>query len=496
MSHQFSTRIRQHGSLPWDASHMSLGGGYDMARRESLPSPFEEVDPDDSYDSCTDVFPQVDVHTQLFRDERELTDVLRSMTAASISHLSVASVNAIAGYIRESKCNSQNMCLVLRCTLSMPPEHFDRELDLSEEARRTLEDSPDNFLKYYGEYCITGQIRQSSFYAVCSYSSTDTAQLDALAAALGGTGTVNKTSFAAATQLVTSIESHSSSVQETHRFHIAGVEGEGGLAWLENAKIPEAWKGFRAEYKPIPQVALVKHYSSILPGKIGRPVAGYEIPRDIAEALWQCALLQMAARSKATYQGTLILKLDRIEERLSVLTCSNDDADLGEVRDILKTLDNIQAQLRKPTWPAIKAEIDRMPVTPENKWSHSELVWDSCGDDLWEFGISLPRAVEVGIPSADIETHSKTCQLEDTGRCITQKPDPIRLETPGRRIIGAKLMNRYPDPRQGGKWMRVGGWLGGDIFSVKVETRHNRGCHWVLTVWSIPENLLEGDVSV
>jgi hypothetical protein len=57
-------------------------------------------------------------------------------------------------------------------------------------------------------------------------------------------------------------------------------------------------------------------------------------------------------------------------------------------------------------------------------------------------------------------------------------------------------MNKYPDPRQGGKWMRVGGWLGGDTFSVKVETRHNRGCHWVLVVWSIPEDLMEGDVSV
>ncbi|KAK7192713.1 hypothetical protein DPSP01_006857 [Paraphaeosphaeria sporulosa] len=495
MSHQFSTRIRQHGSLPWDASHMNIGGGYDMARRESLPSPFEEVYIDDSYDS-TDVFPQVDMHTQLFRDERELTDSLRSMTTASVSHLSVASVNTVSGYIRESKCNSQNMCLILRCTLSMPPEHFDRELDLTEEARRTLETDPDGFLKQYGEYCITGQIRQSSFYAVCTYSSTETGQLDALAAALGGTGTVNQTSFSAAAQLMTSMALHSPSVQETHRFHIAGVEGEGGLSWLENAKIPEAWEGFRTEYKPIPQVALVKHYSSVIPGKIDRPVTGYDVPRDIAEALWQCALLQMAARSKATFQGTLILNLDRIQERLSILTCSDDDEDHTEVNDILKTLENIQVQLRQPAWPAIKAEIGQSSATPENKWSHSEFVWDSCGDDLWEFGISPSRAVELGIPAANIETHSKTCQLEDTGRLITLKPDPIRLETPGRRIIGAKLLNKYLDPRQGGKWMHVGGRLGGDTFSVKVETRHNRGCHWVLTVWSIPEGLLEGDVSV
>jgi hypothetical protein len=365
MSDQFSTRIRQHGSLPWDASHMNVGGGYDMAKRESLPSPFEEVDIDGSYDSFTDVFPQVNVHTQLFRDERELTDLLRSMTAASVSYLSIASVKAIAGYIRESKCNSQNMCLFFRCTLSMPPEHFDRQLELSEEARQTLEADPENFFKCYGEYCIAGQIRQSSFYAVCTYSSTETAELDAFAAALGGTGTVNKSSFADATELMTRIESHSSSVQETHRFHITGVEGEGGLSWLENAKLHEAWEGFRDEYKPIPQVALLKHYSSILPGKIGRPTTRYEISRDIAEALWQCALLQMAARSKATYQGTLILALDRIQERLDVLGCSNDDADLREVSDIFKTLENVHIQLRKPAWPAIKAEIDNSSVANE-----------------------------------------------------------------------------------------------------------------------------------
>lgn len=343
---------------------MSIGGGYDMARRESLSSPFEEVYVDDSYDN-TDVFPQVDMHTQIFRDERELADLLRSMTTASVSHLSLASVNAVAGYIRESKCNSQNMCLVLRCTLSMPSEHFDREFDLTEEARRTLDANPDDFLTHYGEYCIAGQIRQSSFYAVCTYSSTDEGQLDALAAALGGTGAVNQTSFAAATQLMTSMESHSPSIRETHRFHIVGVEGEGGLSWLKNAKIPEAWEGFRAEYKPIPQVALVKHYSSLLPGKIRRPVTAYQISQDIAGALWQCALLQMAARSKSTYQSNSISRLDRIQERLSALACSNADEDLEEVGDILKTLDNIKVQLRKPAWSAIKTEIDKLPVPPE-----------------------------------------------------------------------------------------------------------------------------------
>jgi len=58
-------------------------------------------------------------------------------------------------------------------------------------------------------------------------------------------------------------------------------------------------------------------------------------------------------------------------------------------------------------------------------------------------------------------------------------------------IVGAKLRNRYADPREGGKWKRVGGWLGRDFFSIKVETRHTRGCDWELTVWSVSQKLYE-----
>lgn len=142
---------------------------------------------------------------------------------------------------------------------------------------------------------------------------------------------------------------------------------------------------------------------------------------------------------------------------------------------------------------------DSPPLMPEHiaddfyrdEWSHGIWPTDSCGDDTWQFGISPSQAESLGVATSEIQTLVKTCQLPETGKVVCQKPDPIRHEVPGRVIIGAKLRNRYANPHEGGKWKRVGGWLGNDTFSIKVETRHTRGCDWELTVWSIPRSLYE-----
>ena len=87
--------------------------------------------------------------------------------------------------------------------------------------------------------------------------------------------------------------------------------------------------------------------------------------------------------------------------------------------------------------------------------------------------------------------HEKTCVLPDTGTLITQKPDILRLFAPGQRFIGARIKNRYHNPRHGGKWARVGNWLGEDTFSLRFETQHTRGCDWQVLAWSVPKDLNE-----
>lgn len=486
---------------------MGIGAGYDMGSRESLPSPFEKVTIDNTYDD--DTFAQVEVQAQLFRNEKDLANALESLTTASISYLSTASVNAVATYLKAAVCNETNMCLVMRCAISMPPEHFDRELVLSTPAAKNLQAGLSTFTNCYGEYCVEGQIRQSSFYAVVTYSSESAQELDQFAATLSVTGETKSVNFDAASGLFQRIESQASSVRESHKFHMTGVAGGGGLEWLEDANVSEAWQGFRDEYAPVPQVALLKHYSSIMPGKIPRPTRHYEGLRDVTEAAWKCALLQLLARSVPQNRDTTTSKLERLAERLDVLSNSRDEADVDEVRQIVATLETFQTELRKPAWPVIRAELDkhqrpeyvthppwtlkschcRLLTAYRNRWSHGPL--DSCGEDVWEFGITPARATELGIAADDIATDVKACILPDTGKIVTQKPDPLRLELPGRKIIGALLKNKYHDPHQGGKWAPIGSWLGSDTFGVKVETRHTRGCNWELTVWSISSKIFE-----
>lgn len=358
MSHEYSSKIKQHGSLPWDSAHMVLGGGYDMTAHESLPSPFDEVEAEESY--ATDTFPQVDVQTEVFRDEQELTNHLWATASASSPNHSLASVKAMVAYIKTARCNSENACLILRCTLSMPPEHFDNELDLSDTGRKLLDSGSEKFIECYGEYCIAGQIRQSSFFAVCTYSSADAEELAKFTAVLGATRSEGEPGLDATTDLVKGTKSNRSSIKESHKFCITGVEGEIGLSWLENATVAEAWQGFRFDYKPVPQIALLKHYSSILPGEIKRPACDYEISWGIKEAVWKCALLHMAARSKQTPQTATTTTLDIISDRLEVLSNSNIHSENSEINEILSKLEDIRNRLRKPARPAIKAELEAL----------------------------------------------------------------------------------------------------------------------------------------
>lgn len=344
---------------------MVLGGGYDMTARESLPSPFDEVEAEESY--STDTFPQVDVQSQVFRDEQELTNHLWNTASASSPNHSLASVKAMSSYIRTAKCNRENACLVLRCTLSMPPEHFDHELDLSDTGRKLLDRGPEKFVECYGEYCIAGQIRQSSFFAVCTYSSPDAEELEKFTAVLGAAKSEGEAGLNATTDLVKGTKSHASSIKESHRFCITGVEGEIGLSWLEHATVAEAWQGFRFDYKPVPQVALLKHYSSILPGEVGRPRSHHDISWDVTEAVWKHALLNMAARSKATTQRATLATLDRISDRLDTLSNSNATSQSSEVKEILSKLDEVRDQLRKPARPAIKAELQALAANDQKR---------------------------------------------------------------------------------------------------------------------------------
>lgn len=364
MDSQFSTKIKQNGCVPWDGAHMRIGTGYDVATLETLPSPFCSIDDDD--DSDQDVPSKFEIQAQFFRNQEELADYLESFNKATVSYLTPASMIAMANYIKSVRCSTNSMCLVMRCAITTKAEHFHEDLDLTDQAQKILDDDPSAFTNCYGAYCVTGHIRQSSFCAVSVYSSEDAADLGDFAASLGVTGQTKSDSLNDASMLIRKAESHSSSIQESHKFLIDGAEGGRDLTWLQDGNLVDAWHGFRSEYKPIPHVALLNHYSSVLVNKIPRPTRYYDVPFNPAEAIWKCAILQMEARSATGRQNPFAEVLENIHKRLSVLSSSREPADLAELRQIADKLNTLKDSIRSGTHaravarPTLRSELEKL----------------------------------------------------------------------------------------------------------------------------------------
>jgi hypothetical protein len=111
----------------------------------------------------------------------------------------------------------------------------------------------------------------------------------------------------------------------------------------------------------------LKHYSSVLPGEIPRPTRTHEVSWHINEAVWKCALLQMAARSKSAQRHEDIVALSTISDRLDVLGSSKDESAVVEVKEIISKLENLRNQARKPTRPAIKAEVEALAESDQER---------------------------------------------------------------------------------------------------------------------------------
>ena len=361
MSTQFSTNVKQHGNIPWDAAQMSIGNGFDILTYESMPSPFNKINGPKS--ERPDIFPEVEVQAQLFRKHEELTAYLESATTALVPSLSAASVRAIATTMKSARCDDLNMCLLLRCAISTNAEHFDQDLVLSSYAEELLGDpehGSEDFVQSYGQYCIAGQIRQSHFFAICTYTSKTAEELDSFASSLGATGDTKMLSGESTASLLERIELHASSIQQSHKLYVAGIEGSAGLEWLESARVSDAWEAFQEDYCPVPYVAVIKHYSSILPGRVSRPTQPYDIPREAVEALWRCTILQVTARSQPGYRASTVTRLDVLKGRLSNLAESNSTEAKEETRQIKSKLEKIRVHLSEPTWPTIRANLDKL----------------------------------------------------------------------------------------------------------------------------------------
>ncbi|OQO12590.1 hypothetical protein B0A48_02052 [Cryoendolithus antarcticus] len=494
-----SQAIKQHGSVPWTL-HTRIGAGYDPSTHEILASPFfglrdnEDSDGEDERNDDGDSKQGVSfaLHDEAFTDAAKLADYLESWTSGPGPPLSVEQMREFGGYVKSLQCGQDRAVHVLRGTVSESARHFHEELLLTPQAKTSLAGDATKFTTSYGEYCITGYVREASFVAITSYANDDSNGL-----VRSTTGLSLKSGKFRADRSAASDGASPTGDQVSRKALVSGMEEDDSLAISRESDLTKAWEKFRGQHELLPRVALLEHYSGILPEQIVRPTRAVTLGFDASSALWQCDVLQMLSRSLSTDSSTTTERLEVVYDQLDMHTRTRASAEDLEAEKLIEELNKISASLRDiarntKQKMTLRSELDVLsvkqePLYPEGQWSHKP--FNTSAETIWAMGITPETFASLGI-SPDIPlAHAKTCVLDDSDRMTTQKPEPLRIEVPGCRIIGAVLKNRYADPRHGGKWARVGGWLGRDTFSVKFETQHFRGCDWELTVWSVSEEM-------
>ncbi|KAK6441886.1 hypothetical protein LTR95_001887 [Oleoguttula sp. CCFEE 5521] len=491
--------MKQHGTVPW-TSHTRIGAGCDPSTHEVLASPFFGLNNEDDSDDDDEDARAVDskqvvsfaLHDEVFTDAIRLADYLETWTSGPGPPLSVEQMRELGEYVKSLQCGQGRAVQVVRGTVTEKARQFHDELLLTPQAKAVLSEGGERFREGYGEYCVTGHIRQASLVAISSYG---TDEVNGLTRSSTGLSLSSKRSNGE--QSGTSNGPSPTGDQRSRKVLVSGIKADDGLAIGQESDLTKAWQHFREKHELMPRVALLEHYSSLLPGQIERPTKNVTLGFDTSSALWRCAVLQMLSHSLTAVSQTTIERLEVIHEKMNTHIKPQESAENAAVEKLGDELDEISISLREMARRSehkttLQSQLEALsikqePLYPEGQWSHKP--FNTSPETVWSFGVTPDTLSSLGI-SPDIPlSHTKTCVLDDSDRMTTQKPEPLRIEVPGCRIVGAVLKNRYADPRHGGKWARVGGWLGKDTFSVRFETQHFRGCDWELTVWSVSEEM-------
>ncbi|RYN78275.1 hypothetical protein AA0120_g11013 [Alternaria tenuissima] len=334
MDSMFSSHIRVHGSIPWDDNYMRIGSGYDLHKQQSLRSPFWPCHPSSE-------LPSTDLHTleissKILRDEETLLQYMTSDTRA----------------LKTAQCSKKSMIVIKRCTIMLPAEHYERLLELSDEAESCFgrlnwygDDNARSFKTRYGQYCITGRTRQSTFFAVSTYSADTKQELDRFASTLSVDFNGKAVSVEAASSFEMGSSNMSGSIRETHEVVVVGCSSRNLQHRLHTIDIQKAWVDFLEHYTPIPVLAHITHYANI-DIRIKHPEGSLSITEDFRNAAELAQLLQVAARSnrlvgaralEISVQST-ILKLADIH-----IYAEDDDKALQQC---VATLKNVREDLR------------------------------------------------------------------------------------------------------------------------------------------------------
>lgn len=295
--------ISEHGTIAWDDAHMTIGSGVNLRRHQTLRSPFHLYQPgtDDLANArCAHV---IQISQQTFRDYDTLLHYLKSDTRMLASVFSAFSIEASFGCLKSARCSQTSMTVVKRCTITFPAEHFEHDLEFTQEAEACFGplnwyklSNAQNFMNRYGQYCVTGYTRQSAFFAVSTYSADTKEELDNFASGLSANFDGKKIAFQAASSFEMGSSNMSCNIRQTHEITVTGCQMESLEDRFHTVDLQRAWIDFLKFYSPIPYMAHVKHYSN-LDVRLPHPQELFVVPETLRDAAQLAQLLQISVQS-------------------------------------------------------------------------------------------------------------------------------------------------------------------------------------------------------
>lgn len=300
-------RVQALGKIPWDAG-MTIGSGYDMQDLQPTRPAFDQFDLE--FVTDTSRLEDFKLETQTIETAEDIQRAISLMSNGSAPVLSIGNLNAATQYLSKVKNNAKNMVTVISCTYTWPEETYDPEdpPDLTTEADDLLDQKkPDAFFSRYGQHFIAGRICQSSFHAIYTHGATTAEDLSNFKRAIAE----SRMSMTTATEIdqiakYTEIAKSSNITTRLQTF-VNGVDDSIGLHASTHDVVPALKNFIQESHKPLPYIAILKHYSLVVPG-LPRPNQSWTLSSDLWIALEQLTTIAVQARSHSLLNAQRLLQ--------------------------------------------------------------------------------------------------------------------------------------------------------------------------------------------
>jgi hypothetical protein len=235
------------------------------------------------------------------------------------------------------------MIVITKFTITLAPEKIHEDaLELRLDARNHLTRSPQEFFDIYGQYLITGTERQSTFISISKYRSAKRESLDRLQAKIGVGFQYKLVDIGSAVDIAKETHSTDSSITQSHDVSLSGyTSGDSAPLTFATMDVDRMLTHFLEQLSPIPHIAVLTHYSTLLPGSLPRPVAT-RLPDEAAKLLRDCVMLQLRYQSNVLVQAQReATKLEGITERLYanlMLSSNTSKNDINTARESIEAM--------------------------------------------------------------------------------------------------------------------------------------------------------------